>query len=343
VSHAMDEQQAARILDEALTARQRRSGAPIAEPALANEETAQLLMLADKLGEHLAPAGPTRAAVARTRARVLNRIGARRRSAERSARPTGRPSVVRRYAFALASIFLIFALLASGTGVAYAAEGSLPGDGLYGVKLGLESTRLALTFSPQARGDYLRGLADERLSEIQSLLQEGRNGDLPAAVDSYGNTLNLLEGQTDDGSGPNLVQTQATLQHHLEILAGLLASAPEPARSGLENALSKSQHGLDVLNAKEQGINPNELAPGQLKKTPSPDDTPGNGPPSDHAPGPPGGPPGQNGSPGNGNGPPADHTPGPPGGPPGQNKDGGPGGSQGGDGGNSGSAPGRNR
>lgn len=331
MSLTVDEQRAARMLDEALTARQSRGGGASPDRQPEHAETAELLALAATLQAELSPESPTRGAVARTRARVLNRIGATRKPSPRAARPARRPNLFRRYAFAIASLFLIFALLASGTGVAYAAESSLPGDGLYGVKLGLESTRLALTFSPEARGAYLRGLADERLSEIQTLLEAGREGDLPAAVDSYSNTLSQMEqaaGSQDDAS---LVQTRANLEHHMLVLQTLLASAPEPARSGLENALIKSHHGLDVIDAVEQGLDPSQLAPGQLKKTPSADDVPGNGN-GNKGNGPPGGPPGQNGS--SGNGPPGDHTPGPPGGPPGQNKDGGSGSSGGGSPGN---------
>ncbi len=334
----MDEQRAARMLDDALTARLSRAGSAPADLVLGDAEMKDLLTLAALLQTDLAPASPTRGAVARTRARVLNRVSAARKPAPRAPRQARRPGHLRRFAFALASLTLVFAILASGTGVAYAAGGSLPGDSLYGVKLGFESTRLALTFGPEARGAYLRGLADERLAEIQAVLQRGRDGDLPTAVESYNHTLNQLEQAAGDQDGPNREQTRARLEHHLQVLQGLLATAPVSAQSGLENALSKSHHGIDVIDALQQGVSPSELAPGQLKKTPSTDDAPGN-----EGKGPPGGPPGQNGSPGNGNGPPSDHTPGPPGGPPGQNQDGGSGNSQGHGQDNSGNAPGRNK
>jgi hypothetical protein len=338
----MDETQVAKLLDDALTARQTGVEGASATQAPESEALAELLALAGTLGSGLAPASPTKAVVARTRARVLNRIGASRGGTRPEARPSRRPRYLRRYAFALASLLVVFALLVSSTGVAYAASGSLPGDTLYGVKLGYEATRLALTFSPEARGAYLRQLADQRVSEIQALVQEGRDDDLPSAAESYGNTLNQLEQVAGEEDGSNLQQDRATLEHHLQVLQTLLASAPEPAQKGLENALTKSQHGLDVFDALEQGLSPSELAPGQLKKTPSPEDgsgngngNQGNGPPADHTPGPPGGPPGQNGSQGGGKGPPGDHTPGPPGGPPGQ--------SNGGGSGSSGNPPGQNK
>lgn len=308
----MDEQQAARILDEALNARRGRAD------GAASGEADELLSLAAVLRAELAPASPSRAAVARTRARVLNRVGAAK-PAQRASRPAQRPRLFRRFAFAVASLLLVFAILASGTGVAYAAGGSLPGDSLYGLKLGFESTRLALTLSPTARGAYLRDLADERLSEIQTLLSDGRDGDLPAAFESYNHTLDQLEQASGGQDQPNLEQTRARLEHHLQVLQSLLATAPPAAVTGLENAVSKSHQRIDVIDALEQGVSPSDLAPGQLKKTPSPGVESG------------------------GKGPSSDHTPGPPGGPPGQNKDGGNSNSNGQGKGKSGDAPGQNK
>ena len=66
---------------------------------------------------------------------------------------------------------LLRALLAAvglgGLGVVSASAGALPGDGLYGLKRGLEEVRLVLTIDPQAETDLLSQYADERLEEIR--------------------------------------------------------------------------------------------------------------------------------------------------------------------------------
>lgn len=300
-----------------------------AEPDLTTlaPELQPLVALALKMKEGMAPAGPSKAAVARTRARVLNRIQAKAPAAKRTSQPPSRRSwpFMRRYAVALASLLVVFAVLMSGVGVAYAAEGSLPGDALYPVKTGLETAQLALTFSSEGRGELLRQQADQRLSEIQALIAAGRQQDIGAAASSYAHTLQLLEQTASSENSQGLTQAQESLTHHIQVLQGLLLTAPEPAQQGLQNALQKSQHGIQVLDAIQRGENPSGVAPGQLKKTPSPDDVApgngkGNGPQNDHTPGPPG-----------------DKTPGPPGGPPGQNK----GGSSGDHGNPNGSPPGQ--
>ena len=65
-------------------------------------------------------------------------------------------------------------VLASG-GVAYAAEGTLPGDTLYPVKVSvLEPIRTALTFSPTAQIQWHITLAERRISEATALANEGK-------------------------------------------------------------------------------------------------------------------------------------------------------------------------
>lgn len=319
----------AQQIEEALAASEQLAGS--AEPDLSNlaPELRPLVALALQMKDQMTPAGPSKAAVARTRARVLNRINAKAPAVQPRTRPASRRprSFMRRYAVAFASLAVVFAVMMSGVGVAFAAEGSLPGDSLYPVKTGLETAQLALTFSSQGRGDLLRQQADQRLAEIQALIAAGRQQDIGAAASSYAHTLQLLEQTASNENTQGLTQAQLSLTHHVQILQGLLLTAPEPAQQGLQNALDKSRHGIQVLDAIQQGENPNSVAPGQLKKTPSPDEGvpgngKGNGPQNDHTPGPP-----------------ANKTPGPPGGPPGQSQ----GGSSGNQGNPNGSPPGQGK
>lgn len=321
------EEKHAQEIEHALAAWEQLEGSGQPDLTTLDPELQPLIALALRMKDQLAPAGPSKAAVARTRARVLNRINAKASAARPVGRPAGRRSrsFMRRYAVALASLLVVFALMMSGVGVAYAAEGSLPGDTLYPVKTGLETAQLALTFSPEGRGDLLRQQADQRLAEIQALIAAGRQQDVGAAASSYAHTLQLLEQTASNENNQGLTQAQQSLTHHVQILQGLLLTAPEPAQQGLQNALEKSQHGIQVLDAIRQGESPSSVAPGQLKKTPSPDELApgngkGNGPQNDHTPGPPG-----------------DKTPGPPGGPPGQSQ----GGSSGNQGNPHGSPPGK--
>jgi len=76
-----------------------------------------------------------------------------------------------RRAFALAalSIFII------GGGVSYAAEGSLPGDLLYPVKVrGTEPVRTLLAFSNEAKAELQIQFVERRLAETEKLVSLGR-------------------------------------------------------------------------------------------------------------------------------------------------------------------------
>jgi Domain of unknown function (DUF5667) len=297
----LDENRAANELDRLLG-----SGTMRPRISSAEDELATLVETARRTEAWLSPDRLSNAARARIRVRLMNRIAAPARRAVRPKSTSG--PLVRRFAFALAGVMVILALLGSGVGVAYAAEPALPGDALYGVKTGLETVRLTLTLDPQARADYLVALANERVDEIQALVGAGRDGDLPTAFDGYAKVLTELEDNAGTEGETGRLRAIEAIQHHLLVLQALQSRIPASALVGLQNAQEKSQHGLDVLNQLEQGLSPSELAPGQLKKTPSPSEG------------------GSDAGPGKGNGPPQG-TPGqgggrPQGTPPGQGRDG---------------------
>ena len=76
-------------------------------------------------------------------------------------------------AAALALVPLILILSAGGT--AYAAEGALPGDVLYPVKISVnEQMQSALALSPRAKAQVHVSLAGKRLEEAQALAIQGR-------------------------------------------------------------------------------------------------------------------------------------------------------------------------
>jgi uncharacterized protein DUF5667 len=76
-------------------------------------------------------------------------------------------------AVASAAAVLIAALSFSTYTVA-SADGSLPGDWQYPVKLQTERIRLALAFSDGAKRDVKLGIAEERAREIEQLTKQGR-------------------------------------------------------------------------------------------------------------------------------------------------------------------------
>jgi hypothetical protein len=73
----------------------------------------------------------------------------------------------------MTAIILALVLAVSG-GTAFAAEGSLPGDALYPVKVGInEQVRAGLAFSAEAKAEVQADLAERRLSEAERLAARG--------------------------------------------------------------------------------------------------------------------------------------------------------------------------
>ncbi|MCP5100566.1 MAG: hypothetical protein GY943_33875, partial [Chloroflexi bacterium] len=83
------------------------------------------------------------------------------------------------------ALFLAF-LIVGGTGVTFAAEDSLPGDPLYGVKLTVEQARLRNPLlNAQEKEALLVNFTEERIVELDSLVQQERYDDLETAVSTF--------------------------------------------------------------------------------------------------------------------------------------------------------------
>lgn len=74
-----------------------------------------------------------------------------------------------------AALSLIAVLFISSTGVSFAAESALPGDVLYGIKVGInEPIRGALAVSNAAHAEWAMQVAGERVKEVAALAADGR-------------------------------------------------------------------------------------------------------------------------------------------------------------------------
>ena len=276
----MNDKNRARLLDKALTAMQREDASladVLAEHPELEASLRPMLEQADSLRD-LSPEGPRRVFVVSTKHRLMNRIAHRMRERSSEGRRNSRWfGWLRQPAMALASLALAFVLLLSMTGVVYAASDSLPGEALYGVKRGVERARLSLTLTDEGRIGLLHQYTQERLEEIQALEQSGRSEGLDRAIDAYQSSVDqLVEELSDDGADlAQLEQIEGSLEHHTTVLEDLMTTAPEAAQPGLMNAAEKSTQGRKALEALQEGKSPSELAPGQLKKTGTPDETGG--------------------------------------------------------------------
>lgn len=82
---------------------------------------------------------------------------------------------------AIAAIFLI------GGGVAWAADGSKPGEALHPVDLAFEQLRRTLIGDDVAKADFEMDVLEERIGELKALESEGADsGQIKAALDEVG-------------------------------------------------------------------------------------------------------------------------------------------------------------
>ena len=260
----------AEVLDHCL--RQIQSGEATIEECLAEypsyaEVLEPRLRVAAVTRAQLAPTGPSQAFATHSPTKVMNLAKARRRASAPNIRR--RPHWSFQPAFRLAGVFLAVMLLVGSVGVAYASGDALPGDNLYGVKRGLERAALVVSLSAAGDADLLLEQANRRIAEVEELVQRGRGGDIGPALEAYEHAVGRgLEIASEHGT--ELGDLEAALGEHEQVLAEVLLNAPEYAVPALNRALENSRNGRDTVKQIRGGQDPSESTPGQLKKTPDP-------------------------------------------------------------------------
>jgi hypothetical protein len=161
---------------------------------------------------------------------------------------------VARYAFAVLAVIVV-----GGAGTAFAAEGSLPGDLLYPVKIGvIEPVQVALAVTPDAKADVETSLVSERLDEIAEVTADddrevdpedlaAASSSLAAHVDAAQSAIKTLARRGDVGSALQAnSDLTATLDSSTDILNAVSDDHPgaAPAIDGVvtdvENALEET-------------------------------------------------------------------------------------------------------
>lgn len=73
------------------------------------------------------------------------------------------------------ALAMIITLVGSGSGVSFAAQNTIPGETLYGVKLATEQLRVAVTPGKKAKAELHLRFASRRLEEIERLIEQNGN------------------------------------------------------------------------------------------------------------------------------------------------------------------------
>ena len=127
-----------------------------------------------------------------------------------------------------ASVMLVISASVAGA----AAQRSLPGEALYGVKLQLEEIRMRIA-PPSVRDDLAALALAERVQELEALAEAGAWHLLPAAAARVTRAERALAAV---GGEAETMEEQGT-EHAVEVLEAVLADAPPSALGGLSQAL----------------------------------------------------------------------------------------------------------
>src|SRR5579864_174193 len=152
-----------------------------------------------------------------------------------------------------------------------ASANALPGDPLYGVKQVREEVGIRLAPDDQSRALALLAEANARLDETARLLDEGRTEQATATTQQFDDTLDratttyvvTIAAATGDDPTSSHMETQLTEQQ--QELQTLLASAPEPARADLRQALVATERSRALVADPK----PVEVALGHTAKRPA--------------------------------------------------------------------------
>jgi hypothetical protein len=157
----------------------------------------------------------------------------------------GRPPMRRAGGFSWGAGVLVLVLGLLATGVTMeVSSAAIPGDRLYPLKIGLEGLQYELASGESEDPAIHLRFARERIREVSALLAEGRLESLPGALASFEREM-LAASWAVAHPGPVRGEEASALRAYLEaearshdeVLRGLLASAPDAARPGLEHAL----------------------------------------------------------------------------------------------------------
>lgn len=177
------------------------------------------------------------------RARMLTAAAQGRAEAQGPVGSSRKERSKMRLAFATKLVSTVLAVVmgttAVGSGVAWAASDTLPGDALYPVKLAVEDVRLGLTRTVQSRVDLALRLVEERAAEVRGLVQAGLPIPDEVAVRMETHVRYALQwiASAPEEDMPGLLErVSMRTQTQAQVLARVRAMAPEQTQAGVRRA-----------------------------------------------------------------------------------------------------------
>lgn len=195
------------------------------------------------------------------RERVLNSIQTQPLpQAQAAARPQWSPrqAQARRPAWLWIAAVLVFIslLVFTTTGMALAAQNSLPGDSLYAVKEAVEEANVLLTWDAARRARLRLEYAERRLAEVTRLSQQGRFNETSLALRNYEVQLHLALQEAESAARNNPLQAsqlkaeiEASLQTQTASLVALESLLPPSQAPAVRQAQTASAQALKAVDA----------------------------------------------------------------------------------------------
>ncbi len=171
---------------------------------------------------------------------------------------------------------VLFALSSIG-GTVYAAQGSLPDDLLYPVKILVEDIQVGLETDPEDRLDLYASFASRRLQEIQAQIAAGEEVSEKALALLDKHTQKMLEqaAELDDrGFNNALLQIEENLQKQNQMMAEMGKEHPQGGAPGLLKVQEKILERLELV---ENGKKEPQGFKDKVKEQKEKSDNPGQG------------------------------------------------------------------
>lgn len=253
-----------------------RTGQETADSALARypdhaDELSSLLETATWLQERRDALAPRPEFLAASRQRLMARIEQEKAVSTQTSTPKSLRTVgasvwvtlvslftQKRYAyqFLVATLLLVF-LVATTSGVAAAAQASIPGDTLYPVKTTLERIQLALSFSEARRAQLYVTFAERRLVEVQNLVIEGRFELLHDTIEQFNTQANEASRLLRSVGAVNSLlarelanQLKSVIEEQMTLMPVLSQAAPSESRMEIERLMQLA----DLVKSEAQTI-----------------------------------------------------------------------------------------
>ncbi|HNB50896.1 MAG TPA: DUF5667 domain-containing protein, partial [Anaerolineales bacterium] len=166
------------------------------------------------------------------------------------------------YRLFVISLTSMIVLLVGATSISAASQSALPGASLYSVKTSLEDAQMSVTAGAEAKAELSMKFADNRLSEIQTLVEEQRYDDISVASSNLEDHLTEAAQQveavtvTDPTTGAALDnELSALVARHAKVMGALLLTVPESVQPVVQTAVDSISN--DNGNVNDNGADDN--------------------------------------------------------------------------------------